>query len=45
MIRCFASYDCTGQQLLDSETVVIKGERSNLDLQIAEGKTSLYPIG
>jgi hypothetical protein len=38
MMRCFATYDCTGQQLLDSGTVVINGERSNLDLQIAEGK-------
>jgi hypothetical protein len=38
MMRCFTSYDCTGQQLLDSGTVVIDGERSALDLQIAEGK-------
>ncbi|MGO9520560.1 MAG: hypothetical protein ACLPND_26275 [Candidatus Korobacteraceae bacterium] len=38
MMRCFASYGCTGQQLLDSGTVVINGERSALDLQIAEGK-------
>jgi hypothetical protein len=38
MMRCFATYDCTGQQLLDSGTVVINGERSALDLQIAEGK-------
>ncbi len=38
MMRCFASYDCTGQQLLDSGTVVINGERAALDLQIAEGK-------
>jgi hypothetical protein len=38
MMHCFASYDCTGQQLLDSGTVVINGERSALDLQIAEGK-------
>ncbi len=38
MMRCFANYDCTGQQLLDSGTVVINGERSALDLQIAEGK-------
>ena len=37
-MRCFASYDCTGQQLIDSGTVVINGERSALDLQIAEGK-------
>ncbi len=38
MMRCFSNYDCTGQQLLDSGTVVINGERSALDLQIAEGK-------
>lgn len=38
VMRCFASYDCTGQQLLDSGTVVMNGERANLDLQIAEGK-------
>ena len=38
MMRCFASYDCTGQQLLDSGTVVINGERSALDLQVAEGR-------
>jgi hypothetical protein len=38
MMRCFATYDCTGQQLLDSGTVLINGERAALDLQIAEGK-------
>lgn len=38
LMRCFAGYDCTGQQLLDSGTVVIDGERAALDLQIAEGK-------
>jgi hypothetical protein len=38
IMRCFASYDCTGQQLIDSGTVVINGERSALDLQVAEGK-------
>ena len=37
-MRCFASYDCTGQQLLDSGTILINGERSSLDLQVAEGK-------
>jgi hypothetical protein len=37
-MRCFASYDCTGQQLLDAGTVVINGERAALDLQVAEGK-------
>lgn len=38
MMRCFASYDCTGQQLLDSGTIVLNGERGALDLQVAEGK-------
>jgi hypothetical protein len=38
MMHCFAAYECTGQQLLDSGTVVIDGERAGLDLQIAEGK-------
>ncbi len=38
MMRCFASYDCTGQQLLDSGTIVINGERAALDLQVAESK-------
>ncbi len=38
MMHCFASYDCTGQQLLDSGTIVMNGERSALDLQVAEGK-------
>lgn len=38
VLRCFATYDCTGQQLLDSGTVIIDGERAALDLQVAEGK-------
>jgi hypothetical protein len=38
VMRCFASYDCTGQQLINSGTVLINGERSELDLQVAEGK-------
>jgi hypothetical protein len=38
IMRCFAIYECTGQQLLDSGTVLINGERSALDLQVAEGK-------
>jgi len=37
-MKCFASFDCTGQQLIDSGTVVINGERAALDLQVAEGK-------
>ncbi|HEX8798792.1 MAG TPA: hypothetical protein VF772_09275 [Terriglobales bacterium] len=38
MMHCFASYDCTGQQLINAGTVLINGERSQLDLQLAEGK-------
>jgi hypothetical protein len=38
MMRCFGTYDCTGQQLLDAGTVLINGERATLDLQVAEGK-------
>ena len=38
VMRCFGSYDCTGQQLINSGTVLINGERSELDLQVAEGK-------
>lgn len=37
-MRCFANYDCTGQQLLEAGTVVMNGERAALDLQVAEGK-------
>jgi hypothetical protein len=38
VMRCYANYDCTGQQLINSGTVLINGERSELDLQMAEGK-------
>jgi hypothetical protein len=36
-LRCYEKYDCTGQQLIDTGTVLINGERVALDLQIAEG--------
>jgi hypothetical protein len=36
-LRCYESYDCTGQQLIDAGTVLINGERVALDLQVAEG--------
>jgi hypothetical protein len=39
-LHCYESYDCTGQQLIDSGTVLINGERAALDLQIAEGGLS-----
>jgi hypothetical protein len=35
-LRCYESYDCTGQQLIDQASVLINGERVSLDLQIAE---------
>jgi hypothetical protein len=38
VMRCFAAYDCTGQQLIESGTVVINGERAALDLQAAESR-------
>jgi hypothetical protein len=37
-MRCFARYDCTGQQLIDSAIVLINGERAGLNLQVAEAK-------
>lgn len=36
-LRCYDSYDCTGQQLLDAGVVLVNGERVGLDLQLAEG--------
>ena len=39
-LHCYEQYDCTGQQLLDTGTVLINGERVALDLQIAEGGSS-----
>ena len=36
-LRCYVSYDCTGQQLVNEGTVLINGERVSLDLQVAEG--------
>ncbi len=35
-MRCYEAYDCTSQQLIDSGTVLISGERVGLDLQKAE---------
>lgn len=39
-MRCYDTYDCTGQQLIDAGTVLINGERVSLDLQVAEGGLS-----
>jgi len=36
VLRCYESYDCTGQQLINSSFVLINGERVSLDLQSAE---------
>ena len=35
-LRCYAQFDCTGQQLINSGYVLINGERVSLDLQTAE---------
>lgn len=35
-IKCYAQYDCSGQQLIDSSFVMINGERVTINLQIAE---------
>jgi hypothetical protein len=37
-MRCYAQYDCSGQQLLNSGIVLINGERAGLDLQVSERK-------
>jgi hypothetical protein len=36
MLRTYAQFDCTGQQLIDASYVLINGERVSLNLQIAE---------
>ncbi len=38
MIKCYARYDCSGQQLIDSGFVLINGERVTLNLQVAEAE-------
>jgi hypothetical protein len=35
-LRCYETYDCTGQQLIDRSFVLINGERVSLELQSAE---------
>lgn len=35
-LRCYETYDCTGQQLINQGSVLINGERVSLDLQTAE---------
>jgi hypothetical protein len=36
LLRSYAQFDCTGQQLIDASFVRINGERVSLNLQIAE---------
>jgi hypothetical protein len=38
VMRCYAQYDCTGQQAIDSSIVLINGERAGLELQRAEAE-------
>ncbi len=35
-LRCYANYDCTGQQLVNAGIVLINGDRVSLELQAAE---------
>ena len=35
-LRCYETYDCTGQQLIDRGSILINGERVSLELQSAE---------
>lgn len=39
-LRCYANFDCTGQQLLNQGYVLINGERVGLELQSAETTAS-----
>jgi hypothetical protein len=36
LLRSYAQFDCTGQQLIDAGFVLINGERVSLNLQVAE---------
>jgi len=35
-LRCYESFECSGQQLIDQGSVLINGERVSLELQAAE---------
>jgi hypothetical protein len=37
-LRCYESYDCTGQQLIDAGTVLINGEPASLNQKNAEAQ-------
>jgi hypothetical protein len=41
LLRSYAQFDCTGQQLIDASYVLINGERVSLNLQIAEAGARL----
>lgn len=36
LLRTYAQFDCTGQQLIDASFVLINGERVSLNLQVSE---------
>jgi len=36
VLRCYANYDCTGQQLVNAGIVLMNGDRVTLELQAAE---------
>ncbi len=42
-MNCYAQYDCSGQQLIDSGFILINGERATLTLQVAEGEHAAQP--
>lgn len=37
-MRCFSSYECSGQQIVSNSVVLINGERANVDLERAEAE-------
>lgn len=39
-LHCYASYDCTGQELISRSIILINGERVTLDLQRAESDSN-----
>jgi hypothetical protein len=41
LLRSYAEFDCTGQQLIDASFVLINGERISLNLQMAEAAFQL----
>lgn len=39
VMKCYADYECTGQQLINASIILINGERASLDLMKAEADT------